>query len=86
VEAAVAASLDITDLVAQAFPQPEDHLVVGMAVGGDALSMALDLTRKVLIRLKPLPAQALLPRLELTPAREWLGRGRPIIQPSARAP
>ncbi len=54
---AVAASLDDANLVVQAFDKAERHFVLGTAVGGDALPMALDQVRELLEGLQALPAQ-----------------------------
>lgn len=60
----VAAALDDSDLVVEAFDEPERRLVLGFAVGRDARPVALDQRGELLERLEPLPALRGAPLLE----------------------
>ena len=64
---AVGAALDDADLVVEALDEAERDLVLRVAVGGDAVPMALDHLGELLVRLEPLPLQACAPVVEEAP-------------------
>src|SRR5215204_239310 len=61
---AVGAPLDDPDLVVEPLDEAERDLVLGSAVGGDAIPMTVDHGGELLIRRQPLPLQAGAPVLE----------------------
>src|SRR5713101_8441680 len=73
---AVRAPLEDTDLVVQPLDKAEGHLVLGLAVGCDALPMALDHCGEAFERLEPLPFERRAPVLEESP-----GPGFPVVAP-----
>ena len=56
--------MDDVDLVVQAFDEAERDLVLGSAVGGDAVPVAVDHRGELLVGFEPLPFEALAPVLE----------------------
>src|SRR3990172_2329139 len=63
----VGAALDHADLVVQALDEAECDLVLRLAVGGDAVPVALDHLRELLEGLEPLPLERGAPVLEEAP-------------------
>src|SRR6266536_580851 len=64
VAVAVGAALEDADLVVEPLDQAEADLVLGSAVRGDAITVALDHGRELPVGREPLPLQALLPAVE----------------------
>jgi hypothetical protein len=64
---AVGAALDHPDLIVEPLDEAERDLVLGPAVGRDAIPMAVDHGGELLVRCQPLPLQARAPILEETP-------------------
>src|SRR3990172_8194905 len=64
VSVAVGAALEDADLVVEPFDQAEAHLVLGVAVGSDAIPVSVDHLGELPVRLEPLPPERLLPALE----------------------
>ena len=64
VAVAVGAPLQDADLVVEVLDQAEADLVLGAAVGGDAVPVALDHRGELPVGPEPLPLEALLPAVE----------------------
>src|SRR3990172_502733 len=64
VTVAVGTALEDADLVVEPLHQAETDLVLGAAVGSDAVPVAVDHRRELLVGLEPLPLEALSPALE----------------------
>jgi hypothetical protein len=60
----VGASLEDPDLVVEPLDEAERDLVLRFAVGGDAISVAIDHVGEALVGLGPLPAEAGAPVVE----------------------
>ena len=61
---AIRSSLDDANLVVESLDEAERDLVLGSAIGGDAIPMTLDHLGELLVGLETLPLQAGLPILE----------------------
>src|SRR5271167_2112610 len=64
---AVGAALKDADFVVETLDEAEGDLVVGTAIGGDAVPVTIDHRRELLVRLEPSPFKCLLPVLEKAP-------------------
>src|SRR6266700_8236025 len=64
---AVGATLDHPDLVVEPFDEAERDLVLGPAVGRNAVPMTVDHRGELLVRCEPLPLEARPPVLEEAP-------------------
>ena len=78
VAVAVGAALKHANLVVEPLNQAEADLVLGVAVGSNAIPVALDHRGEVLVGREPLPLQALLPAFEEGP-RPALGLVAPEL-------
>src|SRR5438128_2145046 len=72
----VGATLEHADLVVQALDEAERHLVLRVAVGGDAVPVPRDHCGKLLVGAEPLPLQSGAPVVEEAP-----GPALPLVLP-----
>src|SRR6266571_4071040 len=70
---AVRPALDDAHLVVEPLDEAEGDLVLDGAVGGDAVPVALDHLRELLVRLEPLPLERVAPILEEVPGPALAG-------------
>ena len=82
---AIRTALKHTDLVVQTLHEAEGNLVLGVALGRDAVPVPLDHGGELLVRLKPLPLEGRPPLLE-EPARGDDPRPRPGGRPPGPTP
>src|SRR3974377_529549 len=85
---AVCSTLDHSDLVVEPLDEAERDLVLGLAVGSDAVPMTVDHGGELLLRREPLPLPARPPVLEeaACPTRALVAPplAEPLLPPGSR--